>query len=197
MRSASTSSTRETLLLCGLGPDVAQYRHSLVDVVRDRVHAAVQIPLFESGEVAEHEGVRSDARLRLGHASTCHQASRDPVACLVQARGQDPVTLVRPSEAQIGSDVDLLLVGAPTHDLSMPKEQTRKQTAEKGATGGESVGIREWIEKVTPRTDLRVVTIDTSLKTKFTPGSAGPNEGRASTSPALPGPSGEPATATS
>ena len=122
-------------------------------------------------------------------------------AGLVEARGQEAVTLARPSEAPIGSDVDLLLVGAPTHNFSMPKEQTRKQAAAKGATGGDRVGIREWIERVTPRTNLRVVTFDTSLKTKFTPGSAsnaafkalkkcgfrGPNEGRVSSSAASPG----------
>ena len=95
-------------------------------------------------------------------------------AGLGQARGQEPVAVVGAREAlhEIGSDVDLLLVGAPTHEFSMPKAQSRKQAAEKGATGGESVGIREWIEQVTPRADLRVVTFDTSLKTKFTPGSA-------------------------
>ena len=98
--------------------------------------------------------------------------ARAIAAGLVQTRGQNPVTLVGASEAQIGSDVDLLLVGAPTHDFSMPKEQTRKQAVEKGAAGGERVGIREWIERVAPRADLRVVTFDTSLKTKFTPGSA-------------------------
>lgn len=59
----------------------------------------------------------------------------------VQVRGQDPVTVVGASEAQIGSDVDLLLVGAPTHDFSMPKEQMRMQAAEKGATNADQPAI--------------------------------------------------------
>lgn len=87
---------------------------------------------------------------------------------LVQALGQGHVTVLRPSEAPVDlpPDVNLLRVGAPTHDFSMPKEQTRKQAAEKGATGGDSVGVREWIAQVTPRSDLRVLTFDTSLKAK-------------------------------
>lgn len=93
---------------------------------------------------------------------------------LVQALGQGHVAVLRPSEAPVDlpPDVNLLLVGAPTHDFSMPKEQTHKQAAEKGATGGDSVGVREWIAQVTPRGDLSVLTFDTSLKAKFTPGSA-------------------------
>ena len=93
---------------------------------------------------------------------------------LAQSLGQDSVTVLRPSNAPDGltSDVDLLLVGAPTHDFSMSKEQTRKQAAEKGATSGDAIGVREWIERLVPRPELRVVTFDTSLKTKFTPGSA-------------------------
>ena len=59
---------------------------------------------------------------------------------LVQALGQGHVAVLRPSEAPVDlpPDVNLLLVGAPTHGFSMPKEQTRKQAAEKGATGGDS-----------------------------------------------------------
>lgn len=95
-------------------------------------------------------------------------------AGLIQALDTCPVTVLRPHEAprDIPSEVDLLLVGAPTHEFSMPKAQTRKQAVEKGANGGDSVGVREWIAQVTPRGDLRVVTFDTSIKTKFTPGSA-------------------------
>lgn len=63
---------------------------------------------------------------------------------LAQALGQCHVTVLRPIEAPVDlpPDVNLLLVGAPTHDFSMPKGQTRKQAAEKGATSGDSVGVR-------------------------------------------------------
>lgn len=93
---------------------------------------------------------------------------------LAQIVGQGSVTIVRAGEAprQIPSDVNLLLVGAPTHDYSLPKEQTRKQANQKGATVGEDIGVREWIEQVTPRDDLPVVTFDTSIKSWFMPGTA-------------------------
>lgn len=93
---------------------------------------------------------------------------------LAQPLGLEAVTVVRPSEAphELPAEVDLLLVGAPTHEFSMPKEQSRKQAAEKGATRDHSIGVREWLQQVTPRADLRVVTFDTSVKMKFMPGSA-------------------------
>jgi len=54
----------------------------------------------------------------------------------------------------------------------MPKAQSRKQAVEKGATDGDSVGIREWLQQVTPSADLRVLTFDTSIKMKLVTGSA-------------------------
>jgi len=72
-------------------------------------------------------------------------------------------------------EVGLVLVGAPTHEFSLPKEQSRRQAVQKGAAvvaAEESLGVREWIGRVTPRADLRVVTFDTSLKTRFSPGFA-------------------------
>jgi flavorubredoxin len=93
---------------------------------------------------------------------------------LAQPLGEGEVTVIRPQEAprELPSDVSLLLVGAPTHEFSMPKEASRKTAAEKGATIEGSVGVREWIEEITPRAGLRVVTFDTSVKMKFMPGSA-------------------------
>ena len=88
--------------------------------------------------------------------------------------GPGVVTVVRPSEAphELPAGVDLPLVGAPTHQFSMPTQNSQKQATTKGATGSERVGIREWLERVVPQADLRVVTFDTSVRMKFTPGSA-------------------------
>ncbi|MEV0431516.1 flavodoxin/nitric oxide synthase [Micromonospora sp. NPDC050495] len=93
---------------------------------------------------------------------------------LARSLGAGAVTVVRPGEAphELGTDIDLLLVGAPTHDYSMPKAQTRIQAAKKGATVKDGIGIQEWIGRVTPRADLRVVTFDTSLEMRFALGSA-------------------------
>ena len=84
------------------------------------------------------------------------------------------VTILRPGGAprELPAEVELLLVGAPTHEFSMPKAQSRKQAAEKGATDGDSIGIREWLQQVTPSGELRVLTFDTSVKMRLTPGSA-------------------------
>jgi hypothetical protein len=93
---------------------------------------------------------------------------------LARPLGLDTITVVRPCQAphELPPDVDLLLVGAPTHEFSLPKAQSRKQAGEKGATAGDSVGVREWLQQVTPRADLRVVTFDTSIRMRLMPGSA-------------------------
>lgn len=105
-----------------------------------------------------------------GNTPTVAQAI---AAGLARTLGQDAVTVVRSGEAphELPAGVDLLLVDAPTDDYSIPKEATRGQAVEKGATGYDRVGIREWIERVT-RAGLRVVTFDTSIKTRFMLGSA-------------------------
>ncbi|GAA1504923.1 flavodoxin family protein [Terrabacter terrae] len=83
------------------------------------------------------------------------------------------VTLVPVDEAptSIGDDVGLLLVGGPTHAFSMTRPQTRQDAAAKGATAARQ-GLREWIETVTPRAGLPVVTFDTRIHVKMLPGSA-------------------------
>jgi flavodoxin len=84
------------------------------------------------------------------------------------------VRVVRPGEApgEIPAEVRLLVVGAPTHEYSLPKTQTRRQAVHLGATEVEDTGLREWIERVTPRPDLRVATFDTSVRSRFSFGSA-------------------------
>ena len=120
----------------------------------------------------------ADAAVVLIVAESCFgntlTVTRAIAAGLSEDPGGETVTIVRPSGAprDLPPDLDLLLVGAPTHDFSMPKEQTRKQAAAKGATGDGATGVREWIELVTVRADLRVVTFDTSVSMKFVPGSA-------------------------
>lgn len=93
---------------------------------------------------------------------------------LSRSLGAEAVTVVRPGQAsdELSPDLGLLLVGAPTHEFSLPKEQTRSQAADKGATLDDGIGVREWIGQVHPRADLRVVTFDTSIEMRFSMGSA-------------------------
>jgi hypothetical protein len=113
-----------------------------------------------------------------GNSLTIAQAV---AAGLVKALGQDAVNVVRPQEAprELSSDVDLLLVGAPTHNYSLSTAATREQAAGKGATEGDRVGVREWIDQLTPRADLRVITFDTSIKTWFMPSTAAKSAAKA------------------
>lgn len=67
----------------------------------------------------------------------------------------------------------LLLLGGPTHAFGMSRQQTRADAIRRGAAGAqERVGMREWIERATVRTDLPVVTFDTHVRLKIIPGSA-------------------------
>lgn len=80
------------------------------------------------------------------------------------------VDVLRCSEASgpISDDVQLLLVGAPTHNMRLSNPASRKQALERGASQGEGSGLADWIGRVEPRPDLRVVTFDTTMGGKFT-----------------------------
>ncbi|MGW5241219.1 flavodoxin family protein [Monashia sp. NPDC004114] len=84
------------------------------------------------------------------------------------------VTLATTDEAPatIPADVSLLLVGGPTHALSMTRQGTREDAVTKGAPAQPRLGIREWIEAAAPRSDLPVVTFDTRVHVRLMPGSA-------------------------
>jgi hypothetical protein len=70
-------------------------------------------------------------------------------------------------------DVDLLVVGGPTHAFSMSRASTRADAVTKGAPAGhEKRGIREWLDAL-PASDLPVATFDTRVGTvRHLPGSA-------------------------
>jgi flavodoxin len=55
---------------------------------------------------------------------------------------------------------DLLLVGAPTHNMGLPTSASRDQATKKGATAP-AAGVREWIESL-EALDGRVVTFSTT-----------------------------------
>src|SRR3954466_14624529 len=78
----------------------------------------------------------------------------------------------------IPDDVDLLLVGGPTHALGMTRPRTRQDATTQGATAARE-GVREWIQAVTPRPELRVVTFDTRVHVAMLPGSAASAAARA------------------
>jgi flavorubredoxin len=74
------------------------------------------------------------------------------------------------SSAPARLSADLVLVGAPTHNLGLPTPASRGQAAQKGAAAP-AKGVREWIETV-ETVGGRVVTFSTTTGGVFA-GSAG------------------------
>ena len=75
--------------------------------------------------------------------------------------------------AVLETDVDLLVVGGPTHAFSMSSEKTRESAKQQGATNIPLRGIREWIASLSsPGRDVLVATFDTRVTSPRLPGSA-------------------------
>jgi hypothetical protein len=75
--------------------------------------------------------------------------------------------------AVLESDVDLLVIGGPTHAFSMSSEKTRESAKQQGAKNIPLRGIREWIASLSsPRRDVLVATFDTRVTSPRLPGSA-------------------------
>lgn len=73
----------------------------------------------------------------------------------------------------IDDDVDLLVVGGPTHAFSMTSASTRESARQQGATRIPASGIREWIERLSsPGKAVPVATFDTRTVAPRLPGSA-------------------------
>ena len=67
---------------------------------------------------------------------------------------------------KIGDRVSLLVVGAPTHALSLSRENTRRQAAEQasGSLVSRGRGVREWIGGLKrPNNKLAVASFDTRM----------------------------------
>jgi hypothetical protein len=94
---------------------------------------------------------------------------------IAEGIGADTVDVVDAASAPpaIEDDVDLLVVGGPTHAFSMSTASTRESARQQGATRIPAGGIREWIERLsTPTSSVPVATFDTRVVTPRLPGSA-------------------------
>lgn len=73
----------------------------------------------------------------------------------------------------LDSDVDLLVMGGPTHAFSMSSASTRAAARQQGAVRIPARGIREWIEaQGSPGRAVPVATFDTRVVSPRLPGSA-------------------------
>jgi hypothetical protein len=86
------------------------------------------------------------------------------------------VSVVEVSKAprEVPPDVDLVVVGGPTHAFSMSRPNTRRSAADQGAdpdAAGHD-GIREWVSTVTAPPGALAVAFDTKVSKPRLPGSA-------------------------
>ena len=93
---------------------------------------------------------------------------------IAEVRGPESVSVVHASRApfELPTDLDLLVIGAPTHLLSLPNAGSRHDAGGKGAAPVQSTGVREWIESASIPAGLRVATFDTSIPDRIGLGTA-------------------------
>jgi hypothetical protein len=107
--------------------------------------------------------------LRAGHDPEL--VEMDPVEVGVVEVGEAPATL---------ADVDLLVVGGPTHALGMSRPETRQSatehTDEPLVSGGP--GIREWLGGLAKNKGAAAAAFDTKVDKPWVPGSASGAAGR-------------------
>ena len=90
-----------------------------------------------------------------------------------------PVEVLEVSAApplELLDDVELLVVGAPTHAFGMSRPETRRDASERVGRPviSDTMGLREWLAEAysAPR-DIAVAAFDTHVKTPMIPGWAG------------------------
>ena len=85
------------------------------------------------------------------------------------------LTEVSDAPADVG-DVDLLVVGGPTHAFGMSRASTRADAANQAGSrpvASRGIGIREWLDRLAaPASTVRVATFDTRVRPPRVPGSA-------------------------
>jgi hypothetical protein len=77
-------------------------------------------------------------------------------------------------------DLDLLVVGGPTHAFSMSRARTRHDAVQRGAADtDEATGMREWLAALPPSDRIDVATFDTRVaQVRRLPGSAAKAAGK-------------------
>lgn len=81
--------------------------------------------------------------------------------------GQAEVRVVaaQDSPPDPGPDVDLLVVGAPTHGLTLPRAESRQEAVQRGADPDRAgSGVREWLEGLPAGRSMPVATFGTRVR---------------------------------
>lgn len=95
-----------------------------------------------------------------GDARTIARAIADGLSAALPAE----VVAAQEAPAELGADVELLVVGGPNHAFGMPRPATRESAvAQYGADIADpGSGLREWLTRVRPAgTGLRAAAFDT------------------------------------
>jgi hypothetical protein len=83
------------------------------------------------------------------------------------------VVEVAAAPRQLSAEVDLIVVGAPTHGHGLSRPQSRESAAEQGPIESRGIGVREWIGGLTVPSGVRIAAFDTRFaKARWLTGSA-------------------------
>jgi hypothetical protein len=106
--------------------------------------------------------------------------TRDIAEAVQQGLGEGELVDVGDAPATVPEDVDFLVLGGPTHALSMSRSSTRHDAVDHGAPPGhEERGLREWLAAMAPSDHLDVATFDTrATSARHLPGSAARSAGK-------------------
>ena len=105
--------------------------------------------------------------------------SRQVAEAIAAGLGPAEVVEVDAAPTTFGPEVDLVVIGGPTHAFGMSRSSTRSDAAKQGGSAA-ARGIREWLDELQPSPRLAVATFDTRVtKARRLPGSAARGVARA------------------
>ena len=93
-------------------------------------------------------------------------------AGLIEGGIEAQVIDVARAPSALPSDLDLLALGAPTHNRRLPTTTTRAKAREQAASGNNSPGISEWLGDAEVPAALSVAAFDTVISKGWLSGSA-------------------------
>ncbi len=96
--------------------------------------------------------------------SGCTAAASEAIATGLRESGAD-ATLLPANEAPAAVVADIVVIGAPTHNLGLPSPSSRREAVRRGAKPVSS-GVREWLDRHEP-IDGRVFAFATTTASRF------------------------------
>lgn len=108
------------------------------------------------------------------------RAVADAVAEGLAEQVEVSVVDVGAAPVAVDRELDLVVVGGPTHAFGMSRPSTRESALAQGApeTATAGAGIREWVAGLPHDSTAAVATFDTRIKKPGVPGSAAKAAGR-------------------